>query len=142
MRAPTSLADPSSLLVADARTVINLIATGCASSIIAAVPNRIMVVDVIPAEIDTGRARGRKGADRLQELIADGHLEIVTLSDVGWQHFEGLVAGPAVETLDDGQPLRQRLDKLGIIGMFRCQSALFPAARRRLYIFLWTFSRG
>jgi predicted nucleic acid-binding protein len=103
MRSPTFLADSSRPLVADASTVINLIATGCASTIIPSMPNRILVVDVIPGELDTGRARGRKDADRLQELVAAGHLDIVALNDAGWQHFEGLVAGPAVETLDDGE---------------------------------------
>ncbi len=103
MRSPTFLADSTVPLVADASTVINLIATGCAPTIIAAVPNRMVVVDVVPAELDTGRARGRKDADRLQELVAARHVEIVTIGAVGWQHFEGLVSGPAVETLDDGE---------------------------------------
>jgi predicted nucleic acid-binding protein len=103
MRSPTFLADPALSLVADASTVINLIATGCASTIISAIPNRFVVVDVIPAELDAGRSRGRKDADRLQELVAEGHLEVVTLSDGAWRQFEGLVAGPATETLDDGE---------------------------------------
>jgi predicted nucleic acid-binding protein len=103
MRSPTFLTDSSMPLVADTSTVINLIATGCASTIIRALPNRIVVVDVIPGELDTGRPRGRKDADRLQELVAAGHVEIVTLSDTGWLNFESLVAGPALETLDDGE---------------------------------------
>ena len=103
MRSPTFLTDPSLPMVADASTVINLIATGCASTIIGALPNPIVTVDVIPVELDTGRLRGRKDADRLQELVAAGHIEIVTLGDSGWAHFESLVAGPALETLDDGE---------------------------------------
>ncbi|MBZ5579842.1 MAG: hypothetical protein LAP40_25075 [Acidobacteriia bacterium] len=103
MRSPTSLTDPLIPLVADSSTVINLIATGCAPTIIRAVPNRIVAVDVIPGELDTGRQRGRVHADRLQELVDDGHIEIVTLGDSGWVHFETLVAGPAPQTLDDGE---------------------------------------
>jgi predicted nucleic acid-binding protein len=103
MRSPTFLTDPSIPLVADSSTVINLIATGCAPTIIKAVPNPIVVVDVIPGELDTGRQRGRVHADRLQELVASGHIEIVTLSDNGWLNFETLVAGPALQTLDDGE---------------------------------------
>ena len=103
MRSPTFLTDPLIPLVADSSTVINLISTGCAPTIIKAVPNPIVVVDVIPGELDTGRQRGRVHADRLQVLVAAGHIEIVTLSDAGWLHFETLVAGPAPQTLDDGE---------------------------------------
>ena len=103
MRSPAFLTDPLIPLVADTSTVINLLATGCAPTIIRAVPNRILAVDVIPGELDTGRQRGRKQADGLQELVAAGHIEIVSLGDTGWQHFEMLVAGHAVETLDDGE---------------------------------------
>src|SRR6202043_2386181 len=42
-------------------------------------------------------------ADALQELVAAGHIEIVSLGDTGWEHFETLVVGHAAETLDDGE---------------------------------------
>ena len=103
VRSPTFLANPKVPLVADASTVINLIATGCAASIIGAVPNCMVVTEVIPTELNNGRARGRKDADRLQELVSSGHMEIVSLDDIGWRHFEELVAGSAAETLDDGE---------------------------------------
>jgi predicted nucleic acid-binding protein len=103
MRSPTFLTDPLIPMVADSSTIINLIATGCAPTIIRAMPNRIVAVDVIPGELDTGRQRGRVHADRLQELVDGGHIEIVTLGDTGWLHFETLVAGPAPQTLDDGE---------------------------------------
>jgi predicted nucleic acid-binding protein len=103
MRSPTFLANPKVPLVADASTVINLIATGCAPSIVSAVPNSIVVAEVIPTELNNGRARGRKDADRLQELVSAGHVEIVSLGELGWQPFEELVAGPTTETLDDGE---------------------------------------
>jgi predicted nucleic acid-binding protein len=103
MRSPTFLTDPNIPLVGDSSTVINLIATGCAPAILMAVPNPLVVVDVIPGELDTGRRRGRPHADRLQELVAAGHVQIVQLCDTGWLHFESLVVGPALETLDDGE---------------------------------------
>lgn len=103
MRSLTFSANPALPLVVDASTVINLNATGCAPSILRAIPNRVLVVNVISGELDTGRPRGRRDADRLQDLVAAGHVEIVSLGDLGWQHFEGLVAGPAIETLDDGE---------------------------------------
>jgi predicted nucleic acid-binding protein len=103
MRSPTFLTDPVIPLVADTSTVINLIATGCARTILGALPNPIVVVDVILGELDTGRSRGRVHADRFQEIIDAGHVGIVSLSDTGWMHFEMLVAGVAQETLDDGE---------------------------------------
>jgi predicted nucleic acid-binding protein len=103
MRSLTFLTDPLIPLVADSSSVINLIATGCAPAIIAAVPNPIVVVDVIPGELDTGRSRGRPHAERLQELVSAKHIEVVTLGDTGWLHFETLVAGSAKQTLDDGE---------------------------------------
>lgn len=103
MRSPISLIDPLIPLVADASTVINLVATGYAPTILAALPNPIVVVDIIPGELDTGRSRGRPHADRFQDMVAAGNIAIVTLGETGWQHFEMLVAGAASETLDDGE---------------------------------------
>jgi predicted nucleic acid-binding protein len=103
MGSQTFLTDPQIPLVADSSTVINLIATGCAPTIIRAIPNPIVAVDIIPDELDTGRRRGRPHAERLQELAAARHIEIVKLSKPGWQHFETLVVGPAAESLDDGE---------------------------------------
>jgi predicted nucleic acid-binding protein len=103
MRSPTFLIDPLIPLVADTSTVINLIATGCAKTILEALPNPIVVVDVILGELDTGKSRGRVHADRFQEIVDAGYVAIVSLRDTGWLHFEMLVAGAAQETLDDGE---------------------------------------
>lgn len=97
------LTDPASLLVADASTVINFIATGSAREIIAALPNRVAVVDVVPAELETGRARGRQACDRLKELTSLGLVHVVALDDSAMPYFEDLVIGTAVSTLDDGE---------------------------------------
>jgi predicted nucleic acid-binding protein len=99
----TALTDPAARLVADTSTMINLIATGSAADIIAALPNRIAVVDVVPAELEVGRARGREACDRLKELASSGVLEIVELGDYALPYFEQLVVGSAVETVDDGE---------------------------------------
>lgn len=103
MRSSTALTDPAARLVADASTVINLVATGSADEIIAALPNRILVVDVVPCELETGRTRGRAACDRLKELASSGALDVVELGDDALTYFEELVVGPAVETLDDGE---------------------------------------
>lgn len=103
MRSPTFWADSAWPLISDTSTVINLLATGCAPSIASALPNRVLVVDAIPGELEAGRLRGRKDAEGLERLAVAGHVDIVSLGDVGLQHFEALVAGPASETLGDGE---------------------------------------
>jgi predicted nucleic acid-binding protein len=99
----TSLTDPAALLVADASAVINLNATGCAAEILKALPNRVAVTDVVPGELETGRSRGRRNADMLQELVTAGLISIVPLNEAAALHFEQLVVGPAAATLDDGE---------------------------------------
>jgi len=96
------LTDPAAL-VGDTSTVINLSATGRAREILRALPNRFLVVDVVAKELDTGRQRGRLDANVLEELVAEKLVEIVSLDDAANAHFETLVVGPAVETLDDGE---------------------------------------
>jgi predicted nucleic acid-binding protein len=103
MASSTALTESSSCLVSDASTIINLIATGEARTIVSALPNRVVVVDVVLAELETGRARGREAGDRLKDLAACGVLEIVELGDDAVPCFEDLVIGPAVATLDDGE---------------------------------------
>jgi len=99
----TFLTDISAPLVADTSVVINLIATGCAPAIVRALPSRLVVVDVVPAELDTGRRHGRHNFDCLNELVDVGLVEIVSLGDVATQYFTELVIGPAAATLDDGE---------------------------------------
>jgi predicted nucleic acid-binding protein len=99
----TVLTDPSAQLVADASTVINLIATRCAQEILSGLPNRVVVVDVIPTELESGSQRGREAYDRLKQLVAAGLMDVVQLGDSAAEYFEGLVIGPAARTLDDGE---------------------------------------
>jgi len=103
MEARTSLIKVSSPLVADTSAAINLIATGSAPDILRALPVKLVAVDTVPGELELGRVRGRADADRFQELVAAGFLEVVQLGDTGAQYFERLVVGVAAETLDDGE---------------------------------------
>ena len=103
MGSSTALTDPAAQLVADASTIINLIATGSAEAVIAALPNRVVVVDVVPAELEAGRTRGRAACDGLKALADAAIVEIVALPDDAAPWFEELVVGSAAETLDDGE---------------------------------------
>ena len=99
----TCLTDSSALLVGDTSTLINLIATESAPAILHALPNRIVVTDAVPGELEIGRRRGRLDADHFNGLVTAGFVEIVQLGDVAAGYFEELVVGPAVATLDDGE---------------------------------------
>lgn len=99
----TCLTDPAALIAADTSTLINLNATGCAREIVRAIPNKLVVVDVVVAELDEGRRRGRPDADLLNQLVAAGQVEIVKLNEPAALHFERLVVGSAAMTLDDGE---------------------------------------
>ena len=102
MESLTSLTKPE-MITADASTVINLNATGCPREIIGTLQSRVVVVDVVQSELETGRRTGRKDADLLSELLADGLIELVQLDSAALIHFEKLVIGPAISTLDDGE---------------------------------------
>jgi predicted nucleic acid-binding protein len=103
MGSSTDLTDPSAMLAADASTIINLVATGYVRDIVSALPNRLIVVDVVRAELENGRPRGRAACDRLEELVKGGVIDLVALGDEAATHFEGLVVGPTISTLDDGE---------------------------------------
>lgn len=98
-----ALTDSDAQLVADTSTVINLIATGCAPTILSALPHRVLVADVISTELETGRSRGYSHADGLRELVDAGVISVVHLGNIAMKHFEELVIGPAYATLDDGE---------------------------------------
>lgn len=97
------LADPRTVLVADASVVINLNATGCAREIIAALPNRWAITANALAELVGGTRNGHDDARVLQALIDDGIIDLVRLGDTGSNVYETLVDGSALRTLDDGE---------------------------------------
>jgi predicted nucleic acid-binding protein len=102
MEPPTSLTKPETITT-DASTVINLNATGCARDIVQALGHKFVVVDIVQAELETGRQSGRRDADLLNALLADQLFELVQLDGDAMAHFESLVIGPAISTLDDGE---------------------------------------
>lgn len=89
--------------VADTSTIINLNGTECAADILGSIPERLVIVDIAAAELDNGKAKGRRDADMLATLKTAGLLDVVTLGEVGEGLFEKLIAGPANATLDDGE---------------------------------------
>jgi len=103
MALPPSLSEQPALLIADTSVVINLNATGCAETILKALPHRVAVVDVVVDEIKGGVRKGRQDAMKLDALIVANVVEVVKLGPQGLLRFENLVVGSAGETLDDGE---------------------------------------
>lgn len=103
MRPPSCLLNLSAVLVADASAAINLNATGCAPEILRALPNQVVIVDIVQDELENGRDKGRKDADLTCQLIEAGLIKVVQLGSVGLTQFEQLVIGSTEDTLDDGE---------------------------------------
>ena len=91
------------VIATDASTVINLTATGCAAGIVLALKRQFVVVDSVQDELEAGRRSGHENAALLRQLVSGGIFHAVRLDEVGFSHFESLVVGPAVATLDDGE---------------------------------------
>lgn len=103
MKSPICSIDGDAPIVADASAIINLNASGCALEIIKALPNRLVVMNIVRSELDRGQIKGRRDAEFLNDLVSAGLVETVKLSDRAEEHFERLVVGPAAMTLDDGE---------------------------------------
>lgn len=97
------LTDSPLPVVIDTSAAINLMASGFAAEIVSALPNRMIAVDTVLAELEPGRHRGRPHADLLKKIVASGGIEVVSLGETAVGIFESLVIGPAAETLDDGE---------------------------------------
>lgn len=97
------LTDPAIGLVADASALINLNASGQVRAILAAIPNPLLVTDVVMGELQEDSRSGRPDADLLAGLINEGLIRLVKLEELKAGIFERLVAGRSVDTLDDGE---------------------------------------
>jgi predicted nucleic acid-binding protein len=103
MRPSSSLSDSTEIVAADTSVIINLNATACASEIIRALPNKMIVAENVMSELRQGCRHGRQDAELLNDLVSKGIVEIVPLGELAGRYFEDLVIGPAIATLDDGE---------------------------------------
>jgi predicted nucleic acid-binding protein len=83
--------------------MINLNASGCAAAVLRALPNQLVLVDTVVAELRTDKRTGRDDAALVRAVIEADLADVVALADLKQDHFSALVAGPAAETLDDGE---------------------------------------
>lgn len=91
------------MMVADASVWINLAATGQAHKILGAIQQRLAITDVVLAELERGRPKGRLAADEVAALVHLGLAEVIALQRGDETLFLSLVNGTAAETLDDGE---------------------------------------
>jgi predicted nucleic acid-binding protein len=96
-------ADPSKPLVADASVVINLNATLCAARIIVSVPNKLYVSENARIELQGGLRNGHLDAEKLDELIKTGAVQIAEFGPDALTVYESLIEGSRESTLDDGE---------------------------------------
>jgi predicted nucleic acid-binding protein len=99
----TSLNNPSSLILADTSTLINLDASGYAAEIIQAIPNKIALAKHVRAELEEGRAKGKMIRASILKIVESGEIETLEMGEAAAKIFEELVVGEAVSTLDDGE---------------------------------------
>jgi predicted nucleic acid-binding protein len=97
------LSDQAAPIVGDTSTIINLNATGCASAILRAVPNRFIITDVVLDELREDGQSKRNDAQLAAKLIEQGLITVVEISSLTGSDFEHLVAGTSAATLDDGE---------------------------------------
>lgn len=97
----SSLAGESRPLVLDTSVLINLHACTFGERILMAIPNAIVVPEVVADELDTetGRRKGDHGF--LHGLVARGKISIVAMTDDEYELFAALISGTSI--LDDGE---------------------------------------
>lgn len=103
MGLPNCLLNPLMPLVLDASVAINLNATGNCVRILDAIPNPVVILDIVSRELEAGRAKGRSDADVVAALVASGRVEIASLCAECEGNFLAMVCGSGSATLDDGE---------------------------------------
>jgi predicted nucleic acid-binding protein len=97
------LSNSAGHLCVDASAIINLNASRCAPDILRALPERLLVIDVVVSELEEGRKTGREDAQMLAGLLQAQLIKKESLGEPESTLFEALVSGSAAATLDDGE---------------------------------------
>lgn len=97
------LIDSDAPMLADTSVVINLDASGYFGRILEALPNRLLVSEIVQNEVRLGEIGGARGEHGIWEIIVCGQVEVVPLTCAGLRRFRSLTSGRAAETLGDGE---------------------------------------
>jgi predicted nucleic acid-binding protein len=103
MRQLDPFSDLAGAFVADASVWINLAATGRSRDLLRALGRPVLITDIVLAELERGRAKGRQTASDVAAHIESGLARIVQLPSRADDTFLSLVSGSTAETLDDGE---------------------------------------
>jgi predicted nucleic acid-binding protein len=97
----SSLIDISEPLVLDTSVLINLHACKHGERILAAIPNNIVITDVVAGELEQQTSGGNGECSFLKSLFADGFAALEKLTDTEYKLFQTLVS--TSPSLDDGE---------------------------------------
>lgn len=89
--------------VMDASVVINLLATGCFSALLARTPGRFVIVQQVKDEVRIDPLTRKPHENVLAPFIDNGAIQLVDLGDSELNTFIDLVGAPAPDDLDDGE---------------------------------------
>lgn len=101
MTCSSSLADDLTPLVLDTSVLINLHACSNGERVLAALPNKVFVPDIVVRELDHETSHSNGENLFIQQLISQAIVEVVQLNDDGYRLYETLVSSPS--SLDDGE---------------------------------------
>lgn len=101
MTCSSSLSDTVKPLVPDTSVLINLHACSQGVQVFRSIPNKIVVSDVVAAELDHETSHANGDNHFLRNLVSMGLVEVVHLDDQAFRIFEMLTAAP--DSLDDGE---------------------------------------
>ena len=90
-------------VVADTSVVINLNASRFSDTILDVLPNRLLVVDQVFAELEAGQGNEHTDFRELSALVAQGRVEVVQLGVGENLHYDSLVSDVTSESLGDGE---------------------------------------
>lgn len=122
---------PEPLLVADASVWINLLAGARAIDVLRALPKPTIIPNIALGELERGRAKGRSAHVGVVQLIAAGYVTVIDLPQEAEDVYLSLVAGPASQTLDDGEAATLALALyLGATALIDERKAISIAATR------------
>ncbi|MBX3521646.1 MAG: hypothetical protein KF807_00410 [Xanthobacteraceae bacterium] len=98
-----SLSEIHAPIVIDASVAINLNGTGNPEAILEALPNPVIVTDVVLDELRKDTRADRNDAAKMDTLIERGVVSVAEIASLPGVVFETLVIGSSASTLDDGE---------------------------------------
>lgn len=97
----SSLDNDLTPLVLDTSALINLYASKCGERILSALPNEILVPEIVASELEHETSKENGEHQFIQNLVATDNVRLIVLDQIEYEVFESLVSG--VPSLDDGE---------------------------------------